>query len=133
VEAHKGFFGDDSGLNGVKLFCDPAGTPSSSVGPRGSWLPLQTCPQRQPLVAFRLRVEPPRGVWDDVAASNLDAMCGDGTMLLGQGTLAGTWGNWSQPCPTSWGVCGIRTLLEPPQRAGDDTSLNDLQLFCCLM
>ncbi|NXX39323.1 VMO1 protein, partial [Tricholaema leucomelas] len=55
----------------------------------------------------------------------------DGTVLQGQGTPAGIWGNWSQPCPKTWGVCGIRTLLEPPQRPGDSTGLNSLQLFCC--
>ncbi|NXN74048.1 VMO1 protein, partial [Himantopus himantopus] len=56
----------------------------------------------------------------------------DGTVLQGQGGPLGTWGNWSVPCPRGWGVCGLRTRLEPPQRRGDDTGLNSLDFFCCL-
>ncbi|NXS23076.1 VMO1 protein, partial [Mystacornis crossleyi] len=48
-----------------------------------------------------------------------------------RGGPQGSWGNWSLPCPPAAGVCGLRTRLEPPQRGGDDTGLNDLELFCC--
>ncbi|KAM4754420.1 uncharacterized protein ACIQIH_000257 [Cyanocitta cristata] len=61
VEPHKGFFGDDTGLNGVRLLCGHAGQATSSEGPRGSWSRPESCPSGQRLVAFRLRVEAPRG------------------------------------------------------------------------
>ncbi|NXS27727.1 VMO1 protein, partial [Pomatostomus ruficeps] len=50
-----------------------------------------------------------------------------------RGGPQGSWGSWSLPCPTSAGVCGLRTRLEPPQHSGggDDTALNDLDLYCC--
>ncbi|XP_074427467.1 vitelline membrane outer layer protein 1 homolog [Larus michahellis] len=130
VEPRKGFFGDDTGLNGVRLFCGGRGTVTSSEGPRGAWSLPMTCDPGHHVVAFRLRVEPPRGLWDDTAANNMDVTCSDGSVLEGLGGLAGTWGNWSVPCPQGR-VCGLRTRLEPPQRGGDDTGLNDLRLFCC--
>ncbi|NWS20549.1 VMO1 protein, partial [Pachyramphus minor] len=43
----------------------------------------------------------------------------------------GSWGGWSQPCPTSWGVCGLRTRVDHSQEDIDDTGLNDVQLICC--
>ncbi|NXV96876.1 VMO1 protein, partial [Calonectris borealis] len=49
----------------------------------------------------------------------------------GQGGPAGGWGNWSLPCPPAWGVCGLRTRLDPPRGAGDDTGLNGVEFYCC--
>ncbi|NXL09841.1 VMO1 protein, partial [Mesembrinibis cayennensis] len=83
------------------------------------------------LTSFRLRVEAPRGLWDDTAANDLEAACSDGQVLAGGGGPRGAWGNWSLPCPRGRGVCGLRTRLEPPQRGSDDTALNSAQLFCC--
>ncbi|NWH76517.1 VMO1 protein, partial [Piaya cayana] len=98
---------------------------------QGTWLPPLSC-SRGRLSAFRLRVEAPRGLWDDTAANNLDMACSDGAVLEGQGGNRGTWGNWSSFCPPGGGVCGLRTRLEGPQRkARDDTALNDLDFFCC--
>uniref|UniRef100_A0A8C3NY46 VMO1 protein n=1 Tax=Cyanoderma ruficeps TaxID=181631 RepID=A0A8C3NY46_9PASS len=74
---------------------------------------------------------PPRGLWDDTAANALAAICSGGSVLEGRGGPQGTWGNWSLPCPPGAGVCGLRTRLEPPQRGGDDTGLNDVDLYCC--
>ncbi|NWH67288.1 VMO1 protein, partial [Geococcyx californianus] len=96
----------------------------------GTWLSPVMCARGHRVVAFRLRVEPPRGVWDDTAANNVDVACSDGTVLEGTGGHLGTWGNWSLPCAHG-ATCGLRTRLEPPQRGGDDTALNSLQLFCC--
>uniref|UniRef100_A0A8C3MKX1 Uncharacterized protein n=1 Tax=Geospiza parvula TaxID=87175 RepID=A0A8C3MKX1_GEOPR len=117
VEPHKGFFGDDTGLNGVRLLL--------TAGDTGS------CPPGQRLVSFRLRVEEPLGLWDDTAANAMAAICSGGSLLEGRGGPQGAWGNWSVPCPPGAGVCGLRTRLEPPQRGGDDTGLNDVELYCC--
>uniref|UniRef100_A0A8B9NAG8 Vitelline membrane outer layer 1 homolog n=1 Tax=Accipiter nisus TaxID=211598 RepID=A0A8B9NAG8_9AVES len=97
----------------------------------GSWTYPLSCGRSQRLVSFRLRVEAPRGLWDDTAANNLDITCSDGTVLEGQGGPAGVWGNWSASCPFGWGICGLQTRVEPPQRGGDDTGLNDVKFFCC--
>ena len=45
----------------------------------------------------------------------------------------GSWGSWSESCPSNSAVCGIQTSLEPIQGGGDDTALNDIKLFCCSM
>ncbi|NXK15816.1 VMO1 protein, partial [Herpetotheres cachinnans] len=133
VEAPRGFFGDDTGLNGIRLICnDNMGMATSSEGPRGTWSYLVSCSRGHRLTSFRLRVEAPRGLWDDTAANSLDATCSDGMLLEGMGGPAGVWGNWSIPCPPGWGVCGLRTRVEPPQRAGDDTGLNSAEFFCCI-
>uniref|UniRef100_A0A8C8AIW8 Vitelline membrane outer layer protein 1 homolog n=1 Tax=Otus sunia TaxID=257818 RepID=A0A8C8AIW8_9STRI len=98
---------------------------------RGKWLPALTCPLGSRLISFRLRVEEPRALWDDTAANNLDMACADGTVLEGNGGRAGTWGNWSEACGCSWGICGLKTRVETPQRLGDDTGLNSALFWCC--
>ena len=45
--------------------------------------------------------------------------------------LWGQFGTWSQSCPLNSAVCGIEAKLEPSQGDGDDTSLNDIRLYCC--
>jgi len=48
-------------------------------------------------------------------------------------TWTGKWGNWaSEPtfCPAGSFVYGFRILIESIQGQGDDTALNDIQLFC---
>ncbi|XP_009067999.1 PREDICTED: vitelline membrane outer layer protein 1 homolog [Acanthisitta chloris] len=132
VEPPKGYFGDDTGLNAVRLFCSEGGTATSSEGPRGAWTRRVTCPPGQYIMSFRLRVEAPRGLWDDTAANNMAAICSGGSLLEGSGGPLGTWGNWSVPCPPRAGVCGLRTRLEPPvKRAGNSPGLNDVELYCC--
>ncbi|NWQ72694.1 VMO1 protein, partial [Neopipo cinnamomea] len=97
----------------------------------GEWSRPETCPPGQRLLSFRLRVEAPRGIWDDTAANAAAAVCSGGTLLEGTGGPRGSWGNWSLPCPGQGGVCGLRTRVEPPRRAADDTGLNDAELYCC--
>ena len=43
----------------------------------------------------------------------------------------GTFGKWSQSCAPNSAVCGIQDRLEGSQGGGDDTSLNDIRLYCC--
>ncbi|XP_063275722.1 vitelline membrane outer layer protein 1 homolog [Prinia subflava] len=131
VHPHQGLFGDDTGLNGVRLLCDTGrDTVTSSLGPLGSWGPARTCPPRERLVSFRLRVEPSRGVWDDAAATDMAATCSGGHRLEGGGLDWGDWGDWSERCVLGCGVCGVRARVETPDTS-DDSGLNDLQLYCC--
>ncbi|NXG19940.1 VMO1 protein, partial [Grallaria varia] len=97
----------------------------------GEWTRAEMCPPGQHLLSFRLRVEAPRGIWDDTAANSMAAICSGGALLEGRGGLQGSWGNWSLPCPGRGAVCGLRTRVERPQRAGDSTGLNDVDLYCC--
>ncbi|XP_039578650.1 vitelline membrane outer layer protein 1 homolog, partial [Passer montanus] len=75
---------------------------------RGAWSRPESCPPGQRLVSFRLRVEEPRGLWDDTAANAMAAICSGGSILEGRGGPQGAWGNWSVPCPPGAGVCGLR-------------------------
>ncbi|XP_053908740.1 vitelline membrane outer layer protein 1 homolog [Cuculus canorus] len=130
VQPPQGFFGDDTALNAVRLLCANGAVATAGEGPRGTWSSPLSC-NRGHLTAFRLRVEASRGLWDDTAANNVDMACSDGRVLEGQGGRAGTWGNWSSSCPHGGGICGLRTRLEAPQRGGDDTALNSVDMFCC--
>ncbi|NWI83379.1 VMO1 protein, partial [Dryoscopus gambensis] len=126
VHSHQGLLGDDTGLNAVRLICDTGtDTVMSSEGPFGVWKPPLMCPQGEHLVSFRLRVEAAQGPWDDTAANNVDMSCSEGTLLQGQGNDRGTWGDWSPACPSSCGVCGISTRVDPFDDNIDDTGLND--------
>uniref|UniRef100_A0A8C1HJR0 Vitelline membrane outer layer protein 1-like n=1 Tax=Cyprinus carpio carpio TaxID=630221 RepID=A0A8C1HJR0_CYPCA len=126
---------DDTALNGIRLHC--IYTPSlyhhyssvqSDVGSWGRWTEIRWCPSGF-LKAFQLRVEPSQGNDDDTAANNIIFQCSQGT-LHGDGTNWGHWGTWSQTCEGK-GICGLKTRIEVPQGRGDDTSLNDVIMYCC--
>ncbi|XP_051630622.1 LOW QUALITY PROTEIN: vitelline membrane outer layer protein 1 homolog [Manacus candei] len=131
IQPYQGFWGDDTGLNGVLLLCQGGERITSTVGPFGSWSRAASCPPGAHLVAFRLEVEAPRGVWDDTAANSLDGLCSDGSHLSPAFSPRGSLGDWSPTCPPAGGVCGIRTRVDQSRDDIDDTGLNDVQLICC--
>ncbi|XP_063785716.1 uncharacterized protein LOC134934147 [Pseudophryne corroboree] len=66
---------------------------------------------------------------DDTALNNIMVQCSNCQRMEVHGGPWGTYGAWSNTC---WfGVCGIKTRVEPPQGNGDDTALNDLEMYCC--
>ncbi|MBN3297996.1 VMO1 protein, partial [Amia calva] len=124
VEGNQGK-GDDTALNGIRLYCSKPGQPTavSTVEARagffGDWTQTQWCPGSGVLKSFQLRVEQPQGSGDDTAANNISFCCS-----------WGEYGSWSEECPRG-GICGIETKQEPRQGDGDDTTLNDVRFFCC--
>uniref|UniRef100_A0A9J7Y956 Vitelline membrane outer layer protein 1-like n=1 Tax=Cyprinus carpio carpio TaxID=630221 RepID=A0A9J7Y956_CYPCA len=130
--------GDDTALNGIRLHCVASKGSSDSyrdyssvqsdVGSWGRWTDIKWCPSGF-LTAFQLRVERSQGDGDDTAANNILFRCSQGT-LHGDGTNWGDWGTWSQTCEGK-GICGLKTRIEVPQGRGDDTSLNDVIMYCC--
>ncbi|XP_063045269.1 vitelline membrane outer layer protein 1-like [Engraulis encrasicolus] len=126
--------GDDTALNGIKLYCRDQDSRSTSTSVAsamrwGAWTSAQFCPGSARLTSFQLRVERPQGIGDDTAANNVRFRCSDGTVLEGHGLSWGDWGSWSSECPR--GICSMRAKLEWPQCIEDDTALNDVQMFCC--
>ncbi|XP_048022417.1 vitelline membrane outer layer protein 1-like [Megalobrama amblycephala] len=136
VERHTpGRHFDDTALNGIRLHCVYTSRVSSgayavsNAGHWGQWTDIKWCPSGF-LKAFQLRVESAQGSGDDTAANNIRFSCSDGVVLTGDGTGWGDWGSWSSACGGR-GICGIKTRVESPQGNGDDTALNDAQMYCC--
>ncbi|XP_016380016.1 vitelline membrane outer layer protein 1-like isoform X2 [Sinocyclocheilus rhinocerous] len=131
--------GDDTALNGIRLFCIDASKVSnsirdyasvqSSVGRWGVWTVIKWC-RPGLLTAFKLKVERPQGDGDDTAANNVLVQCSHGPSLVGEGTSWGEWDYWSNTCEGK-GICGIQTRVEESQGGGDDTALNDVRMYCC--
>ena len=76
---------------------------------------------------------------DDTAANYIKFHCRDFAassqeyeLAFGSGHgLFGNFGQWSETCPPNSAVCGIQARIEDVQGGGDDTSLNNIKLFCC--
>ncbi|XP_063160801.1 vitelline membrane outer layer protein 1-like [Candoia aspera] len=123
---------DDTALNGIRLFCDTDHTfISSSVGKWGSWSEIRYCRDKSKLVAFSLRVERPQGPLDDTAANNIQFMCSNEEILVGNSLEWGEFGSWSSSCPSKSFICGLQTKVDIAQGLDDDTALNDVRFFCC--
>ncbi|XP_017573115.1 vitelline membrane outer layer protein 1-like [Pygocentrus nattereri] len=128
--------GDDTALNGIRLFCSQNGdrsylyTVESNTGHFGEWTDTHWCPNGV-LTSFQLRVEPHQGLFgDDTAANNIKFRCSSNPTLEGRGTSWGEYGHWSAEC-TNGGICGIETKMESYQGGLDDSSLNDVRFHCC--
>ncbi|NXS81995.1 VMO1 protein, partial [Erpornis zantholeuca] len=122
-------FGDDTALNGVRLLCTDGSVIESSVGWWGNWTEAQVCSSSK-LVSFSLRVARWQYLRDNTAVNNVRFACSNGTQLEGWGLSGGHYGPWSSNC-TSGAICGLQTKVEEPQGEWDDTSLNDMRVFCC--
>uniref|UniRef100_A0A670IWA2 Vitelline membrane outer layer 1 homolog n=1 Tax=Podarcis muralis TaxID=64176 RepID=A0A670IWA2_PODMU len=138
TEGKRGITGDDTSLNGIRLHCSSGGvrttlltfvveSKSFQFG-WGEWTEVKKCPKGY-LVAFTLKVEAPQWLGDNTAANNIQFKCGDGTVLEGESTDFGTYGDWSKHC-TAGAICGIQTKVKDVAR-GDNTALNDVKFFCC--
>ena len=145
-----GFLGagkDNSGLNGVKLYCrNPhtkrqQGDVTSGIGGLGSWTRQRGCYREDSfLIGYRFKaVAPRRGQFDRVFGVNIDVKCQDGESIQGLHFQLdkGKWydsGEWSSEtsCPTGEAICGIKTRIFPKvARKKDDAGLTDVKLICC--
>ncbi|RVE63102.1 hypothetical protein OJAV_G00165170 [Oryzias javanicus] len=132
----KQYGGDDTALNGIRLICSKDENRNflyyveSHTGHFGEWSHPQYCPGGV-LTSFQLRVESYRGpLGDDTAANNIKFRCSSNPTLEAPGMSWGEYGYWSQDC-LGGGICGIETKMEEYQVGLDDTSLNDVRMFCC--
>ena len=87
-------------------------------------------------VGFTLKVESARGLRDDSAANGIKFQCRslDNNRhyeVEGKNGPWGKFGEWSGSCPLGGAVCGIQVKIESPRGPKDDTSLNDVRLYCC--
>ncbi|XP_061485712.1 uncharacterized protein LOC133386120 [Rhineura floridana] len=107
IHVHQGAepWQDDMALNGVRLHCTTGAVIESLSGPQTYHV-------------------------ENTAANNILFMCENGRRLEDYNGLQwGVFGGWRRCSVGS--ICGIQTKVQPDQGDGDDTSLNDVRLFCC--
>lgn len=130
---------DDSGLNGIKLWCvrlpntQSNAYVTSAVQRWGAFSePLDCGDQRSYIVGARLRIEPDLGSGkDDTGAVDVEFQCSNGRVLTNGGLDWGAWSDWRY-CEVNTAICGLRTRVERDLGDGkDDTALNDVVFRCC--
>ena len=142
VEADVGVY-DDSGLNGVKLYCKmrgrehQEGSASSSQGSDGTWTNKAVCTEDGKMLTgyqFKSETDPGGfGPWKDYKYGQMiNVKCEDGEKIFGERLgikpdSGGKWSSWTS-CTTGYAICGIRTKRVP----GDESyGLLDLEFMCC--
>jgi hypothetical protein len=144
VEPSLGGDGDDTAVNGIKLYCVNKSTGkrvaiiTSSVNPWGSWREGASC-ETGVLNSSAHKFEPSQGDGDDTATNSVRFKCTSGEAIQSAGTMP--WGSWGayKTCPNrkilgdvvSTAICGIQTRVEHPIGDGDDTALNGAHYACC--
>ena len=146
MQTKRGFLGprpDNTGLNGVKLYCKHPNTKmqkgdvTSGIGGLGSWTTQRSCRRRDSfLIGYRFKAEGPKRSGDRIFGVNIDVKCQDGEFIRGRsdGEKWGDWGQWSSEtsCSTGEAICGIQTRIHPKvARKKDDAGLTDIKLICC--
>lgn len=104
----------------------------------GTWTSWTYCPSGTAVTGMEMRIERPAPKNDDTAANSVKLICSDGSILLPHG---GYWGNWETAVLTnpnrdlkSGSICGhaigFQVRVEQWADDQDDTSLNNIKLFC---
>ncbi len=136
--------GDDTAVNGIKLYCvnkstgKRVATITSGVAPWGSWREGTSC-ENGALNSSAQSFEPHRDDTDDTATNSVRFKCTSGEAIQSAGSMP--WGKWGayQTCPNRkimgdivrTAICGLQTRIEPHQKKGDDTALNGANYACC--
>ena len=97
----------------------------------GSWGSRSSCPSGKNIIGFASKFEEDQRGGDDTALNSIKIKCSDG--YITEASNGGPYGNWASQisqCP-SGSVCGFRAKVEGDQGGGDDTSLNEIELYCC--
>lgn len=118
TQPSQGFFKDDRGLTGIRLFCNPFGERTtsheikSSVDNVGDWGNEYFC--QGLMTGFQLRTEKYRHWFiDDTATNNVRMFCdhNDSSFAKGDGTAFGTWTE-ARFCSNHEAICGIKTQID---------------------
>jgi len=124
---------DDTALNSICLNCNTGETICSKEGSWGGWYSADGC--NKGFTEAQLQWEADQGDGDDSAANDLKLKCSNGDWLGVYGPGPG-WGTWTtKKCQEGQVICGLRTKVDPwDDQSGhkDDTSLNGVELKCCL-
>jgi hypothetical protein len=141
--------GDDTALNGFRLYCyrhtdriNSVDSVTSSVGPWGSWQGMGSAAcwdAYKPIASVALRTEGSQGTGDDTSVNALKIGCGSGSAAVAnpnptkEGASVTPWGAWgaAAKCPAGSAVCGIQTRLEGDAGSHDDTTINGARFYCC--
>ena len=131
VEGNQGD-GDDSALNDLMLICSNGNKlTSQGVNGWGGWGRDTKCSNSSYISAFVLKVEGSIGDGDDTAVNSFGAECSNGGTI--NPSNSAPWGVWGKMvhCPTGTVACGAQLRSEKALSDGDDTSVNNIALYCC--
>jgi hypothetical protein len=119
--------GDDTGINGFKMFCEMGDTYQVD-GHWGGWYPKRSCASG--FGAFEQKIEPPNP--DGTGMNDILLYHADYTWAqTGCGNCGwGVWSTWSK-CRSGAYICGFRLKLEEGQGGGDGTAASSAEFLCC--
>ncbi|XP_066446199.1 vitelline membrane outer layer protein 1 homolog [Eleutherodactylus coqui] len=125
---------DESGLNGIMLYCarrndtSVLGIITSAVGHRGEWAHPTWC-KNGFITGFVAKVDALKRGEDNAAVISIKVKCSDQLIIRGRDGPRGVYGSFSENCRS--GVCGIKTRMHARQSSKDYTGLNDVTFECC--
>lgn len=137
VEPQQGS-GDDTALNSVALICtnkDGVQLGEDVTPHRGYWgnWSYRWCPPRTHMTHFKLKHELERTPADNTTANAVSFWCSNGMEIRARNE--GVWGTWSSwtgyDISTNRAICGLSQRMSSMQGQGDDTALNNIEIYWC--
>ncbi|KAK3890781.1 hypothetical protein Pcinc_005279 [Petrolisthes cinctipes] len=130
---------DDVGVSGVELHCRSVEGSTQTVSYNMDLGENQkratvTCSDNGPVNAFKFRINNDMELdYDDEGMNDLRFFCrnsGEELVSYGPSRTDSVWSS-TTTCPGGTVICGARLKMEDDN--GDDTCVNELLAFCCVM
>ena len=125
MQEEKGWKGDDTGINAIRLICDDGEELVSAEGHQGEW--SEPMKGKGIMIGVQFRSDGD-SLSDDAATAGVRFMDWNRDEYIYEGYF-GKWQDWKE-CPHTSAIIGFQTQVEGYKTFRDNTALNRVRFIC---